>query len=676
MSRKVTLVVFAFVTLLAFQPILPPSMKLERARAQTVTNPALQSLAAQLASAPDNDTRLAIVEQFFDDVNYNRTGMPLKSGDTYTFLYLQEWGVNEPLRVSGGFNSWSTTGEIMSRVIPNFWLWYAEVNIPEGSTRIPYKFVGVENSVNKWFADIHAKAYGYDDNGEYSLVRPGQGSSLERVLDFNSSQLNNTRTLRIYLPPNYSNTTKYPVLYMHDGQNLYDPSGAYGSWRVNDVADSLLSSSAIAPCIIVGIDNMGSERLDEYGHVQDYISEFGGWCGGKAPQYAEFIEDTVKPYIDNHYSTNPHRLATSTMGSSMGGLVSMYLAWAHNDTFGSAACLSSTFDWGKIGANNPTMIENVQCNISDDLVLYVDSGGNAASGDDNYNDALNMCDALQEHGYTFVNVTANPSYANTAKDNKTVYYYWAPNAEHNEAAWNARVDVPLKLLFNPTRYAVVLSSIAQGNSGTNDTCNQTPNAPPSAHASGPSSAYAGEQICFSANASSDPDSDEITCNWDFDSSDGITNESAGRYVYHAFDTVGNFTITMRVFDEHGASNSTTLAIAVSIKTDNTNGTNNNGTNTNGTNTNGNNNNTNSNNNGTNNNNTNNTNNTNNNNSKPVNDANTKIAVALVCIMVVLACVGTVFFIVYRKPAPKPTRDDANDNPKEGTKCDRKKDNEE
>ncbi|MEM3341392.1 MAG: alpha/beta hydrolase-fold protein, partial [Thermoplasmata archaeon] len=300
----------------------------------TGRHPLVESLISNLSAEPDSQKRVSMVTAFFRDVSLNGTGMPLAWGNSYTFLYLQEWGKDEPLRVSGDFNSWSSSGVVMSRCIDSFWLWEAVINITPGSSRIIYKFVAKDSSTGSdiWFPDANARLYGFDQFGEYSVLRQGNRSALGRVLAFKSQYLNNERQLRYYLPPGYDNNTGllqpargYPTVYMHDGQNLFDPSGPYGSWLVQDVADSLISRNLTCPFIVVGIDNAGSGRLDEYGQVQDYIEELGGLVGGKAPLYARFVTEEVMPWVRAHLNTMNHRLGTATLGSSMGGLISLYL---------------------------------------------------------------------------------------------------------------------------------------------------------------------------------------------------------------------------------------------------------------------------------------------------------------------------------------------------------------
>jgi predicted alpha/beta superfamily hydrolase len=150
--------------------------------------------------------------------------------------------------------------------------------------------------------------------------------------------LNRTRQLRLYLPPGYANTDKrYPVLYMHDAQNLFDAATSYaGEWGVDETLNALAKAGKLE-LIVVGIDNGESKRMTELNPWPN--AEFGS--EGKA--YAEFIVNVVKPYIDQHYRSKPDRLNTAIMGSSMGGLISHYAINQYPQVFSKAGIYSSSY---------------------------------------------------------------------------------------------------------------------------------------------------------------------------------------------------------------------------------------------------------------------------------------------------------------------------------------------
>jgi predicted alpha/beta superfamily hydrolase len=155
-------------------------------------------------------------------------------------------------------------------------------------------------------------------------------------------QLVAKRRVWVYLPPSYaSSTKKYPVLYMHDGQNLFDQlTSGYGEWGVDELLDSLIAKGQ-KEYIVIGIDHGGSERLKEY---NPYDSEYGK---GKGKAYVNFLVQTLKPYIDKQYRTKKDSENTAIAGSSMGGLISMYAIATYPKVFGKAGVFSPAFWLGK-----------------------------------------------------------------------------------------------------------------------------------------------------------------------------------------------------------------------------------------------------------------------------------------------------------------------------------------
>lgn len=148
------------------------------------------------------------------------------------------------------------------------------------------------------------------------------------------------RGLRLYLPKNYHHSSRrYPVLYMHDAQSLFDRSTAsYGTeWMVDEVLDSLTRHKGLE-IIVVGVDNGGQKRIDEY---SPWVNEEYG--GGEGLAYAEFLIHTLKPYIDSHYRTLKDASNTGMMGSSMGGLITHVLGVEYPDVFGKVAVFSPSY---------------------------------------------------------------------------------------------------------------------------------------------------------------------------------------------------------------------------------------------------------------------------------------------------------------------------------------------
>jgi predicted alpha/beta superfamily hydrolase len=153
------------------------------------------------------------------------------------------------------------------------------------------------------------------------------------------SKLARDRTIRIYLPPNYENNqSRYSVLYMHDGQNLFDDATSFvGEWKIDETLNRLYAERGLA-IIVVGIDNGGDRRMNEFSPWMhpDFAPAEGN-------QYLDFVVNDLKPYIDSHYRTNPERINTAIMGSSMGGLISHYAIHQFPFVFSKAGIFSPSF---------------------------------------------------------------------------------------------------------------------------------------------------------------------------------------------------------------------------------------------------------------------------------------------------------------------------------------------
>ncbi|MCB9042947.1 MAG: alpha/beta hydrolase-fold protein [Chitinophagales bacterium] len=158
--------------------------------------------------------------------------------------------------------------------------------------------------------------------------------------DFYMPQLNRYRRIWIYLPTSYNSSPQrhYPVLYMHDGQNLFDQATSFaGEWEVDETLSELALYEQ-GQIIVVGIDNGGSYRIGEYTPYPN--AQYGG---GEGDAYVQFIVNTLKPYIDTNYRTLPERENTGIMGSSLGGLISFYAGISYADTFGKIGVFSPSF---------------------------------------------------------------------------------------------------------------------------------------------------------------------------------------------------------------------------------------------------------------------------------------------------------------------------------------------
>lgn len=235
--------------------------------------------------------------------------------------------------------------------------------------------------------------------------------------------LGRERTLRLYLPPSYGrNNTRYPVVYMHDGQNLFDAATAYaGEWGVDETLNEMAQHRGFE-AIVVGIDNGGERRMTElnpYDHPR-----FGA---GEGAAYLQFLVSVVKPYIDSHYRSLPDREHTAVMGSSMGGVISHAAILRYPQVFGLAGVLSPAY-WTAPGLFDEARAQPLPA----DARVYLSMG--ELEGQQALTDVSRM-QALM------------------ASQSAAVTLHRVPGAEHNEAAWRAEFKTVLKWLFKLPAHA-------------------------------------------------------------------------------------------------------------------------------------------------------------------------------------------------------------------------------
>lgn len=179
------------------------------------------------------------------------------------------------------------------------------------------------------------------DPCEWPLAESTATSSVSMLrCDFTIPQLDRARRVWIYLPPGYATgDVRYPVLYMHDGQNVFDAATSYaGEWGVDEALDSLVEAG-LPGVIVVAVANGEERRLDEYSPWRNERLD----AGGEGEEYVDFLVETLKPYIDANYRTLPDRTNTGIAGSSMGGLISLYAVMKAPETFGLAGVFSPAF---------------------------------------------------------------------------------------------------------------------------------------------------------------------------------------------------------------------------------------------------------------------------------------------------------------------------------------------
>lgn len=262
-------------------------------------------------------------------------------------------------------------------------------------------------------------------------MHPPPAAELRRHASFHSAFLAHDRDVLVWLPPGYEAApARYPVLYMHDGQNLFEPDTAFQKgeyWRLGESATELIEDGAIEPLVIVGIYNTGDHRKEEYTPTRD--ARLGG---GHADDYGRMIVEELKPFIDRTYRTRPEGAATGIGGSSLGGLVSLYLAFTHPQTFQRVAALSPSVWW-----NYRAILKTVrQARAKPPLKIWVDMG--TAEGKKGLDDARLLKAALVGLGFV---------------PDTDLHYAEFEGATHSEDAWAERVAPMLKWLFPGPQHA-------------------------------------------------------------------------------------------------------------------------------------------------------------------------------------------------------------------------------
>lgn len=260
------------------------------------------------------------------------------------------------VHVAGSFNVWNPAGDTLARQPDGTYV----ITLPAAVRgNVAFKFTlgswdRVEQSANG--TDVPNREFTIPSDGPATYVgtvaqwKSGSSApaapkphtatkSVTVVTDsFAIPQLGRIRRVWLYLPPDYSTSrTRYPVLYMHDGQNVFDAATSFsGEWGVDETLDSL-HSRGDRGAIVVAVDNGGKSRLDEYDPWKNANANLGG---GEGDAYVDFLVHTLKPWVDGHYRTLPGPRTTGIMGSSMGGLISLYAALKYPQVFGSAGVFS------------------------------------------------------------------------------------------------------------------------------------------------------------------------------------------------------------------------------------------------------------------------------------------------------------------------------------------------
>ena len=347
--------------------------------------------------------------------------------------------------ISGTFNGWNTSDPAY-RMIPQPDGTYSISITGISGSFVEYKFTRGTWDVEETQLDgsfLPNRSFTFTDNmtienqvanwkdqlGWHTSV----GNTKILDMDFYIPQLNRYRRVWIYLPQDYyTANNSYPVMYMHDGQNLFDNVyAAFGEWNVDETMESIFSSFSTS-AIIVGIDN-SVERLNEYSpwYNIDYA------VGGLGDEYASFIVNTLKPFIDGYFRTVSDRQHTAIMGSSMGGLISFFAATEYQNIFSKAGIFSPSF-WFSDSVYSFIQQRGHQY----DMRYYFLSEDNGGTVVENSNKVI---DTLLANGFSSNELI-----------HKTVL-----GANHNEQFWSSEFGDAFKWLFDGITNSKMIDSEKQ-----------------------------------------------------------------------------------------------------------------------------------------------------------------------------------------------------------------------
>ena len=243
--------------------------------------------------------------------------------------------------------------------------------------------------------------------------------NIEKLVGFESKVLQNQRKISVYLPPQYTTEKdrRFPVLYMHDGQNIFDGATSYipnQEWRADEAAEALINAGMIEPIMIVGIDNGGMERGNEY--LPWKIKMGNSEAGGKADLYGRMLTDEIMPMINAKYRTKTGPANTALLGSSFGGVITSYLGVTRSDVFGKLGIVSPS-----VWVNNRQLLKTIKP-LKNRQRVWIDMGTKEGAGA--VADAKALFEAYTAAGW---------------KQGKDITLVIDGNAEHNELAWSRRM---------------------------------------------------------------------------------------------------------------------------------------------------------------------------------------------------------------------------------------------
>ena len=271
----------------------------------------------------------------------------------------------------------------------------------------------------------------FGEASRFSMPKHTLTGNINRHPGFPSKILGNRRDVLVYLPRGYRRLSlrRYPVLYLHDGQNVFDAATSFSGveWGVDESAERLIKENLIEPLIVVAVANTGEQRIDEYAPTRGVIdakAKRKKRSKGLARNYGHFLIDELKPYIDRKYRTNPDAEFTGLGGSSLGGLATLAIGILYPHAFSRLMVMSPSIWWDNFAIYR--LVDSIE--QKPPLKIWLDTG----TDEPGWEQARELLKRLVEKGW---------------KLPKDLQYMEAQSANHSEAAWAARVEPALRFLF-------------------------------------------------------------------------------------------------------------------------------------------------------------------------------------------------------------------------------------
>lgn len=367
-----------------------------------------------------------------------QAGWPLSDGTRV--LFATRWDeVTADAQVVGDFNGWAAGDAIAESSPPHHWVVHP---VPTALAGLKYKWRGEVDGRVSYRAGPEATRYGYDDFGAFGYLRaPTDRRYLERYPDLTSDALPLGRMVRLSLPAGFVGGGSPRVLLMHDGQNVFAPDAPHGGWDVMGALDR----AGYEDVVVLAVDSV-ADRREVYTHIPEDLSPDDGRVnpeGGRADDYLALLRDELLPWFEGHYGVTVSASRTLVAGSSLAGLVSLYLVRRAPALFGHVIAMSPAVAWGRLLNDDGTALADTWPERVGLLPrgIYLDSGGGVPQG---------RSDCADRSKVDYRALVDADFYCSTRDFRETLLglgyvqgvdlsYVHRPGAPHNESSWRVRL---------------------------------------------------------------------------------------------------------------------------------------------------------------------------------------------------------------------------------------------